>query len=264
MINKIIRGLRTFLESNVDVDELDPGYQPKTVNPESLRESENERKVVENRIKRLEVEKEEIKKKGYIPYNFVSFSISILITLGLTLYLFVFYSSTVYSAFYGSVDSNLGGFIRASVFTEAASKGTGATSIIILAPFIFIGLGFLIHHALKENRLLTIRKRPRKYGLISLLILMTFLFDSLMGYKIAESIHNDLYMKGFTDLQWAYHLVLIDINFWLVLFSGFVVYIIWGLLLDKVMQDYENTHPEEVIKKIDMELEVLQNEIHKI
>ena len=180
------------------------------------------------------------------------------------MYLFVFYSSTVYSAFYGNVDSNLGGFIRASVFTEALEKGTGATSIIILAPFIFIGLGFLIHHSLRENRMLAMRRKPKKYGTISLLILLTFLFDSLMAYKISESIHNDLYLKGFTDTQWSSNLILSDINFWLVLFSGFVVYIIWGLLLDKVMQDYENTHPEFAIKKMDLEIEGQQNEINNI
>lgn len=258
MLRKIIKFI---FEDNIELDEFgtpEADELQKKINEEK---NSKQKKELEKSIRLLETEKKQITDTGVVAHNLVSFAILVFVTIGLTLYLFVFYSSTVYSSFYGNVDSGMGGFIRASVFTEAQEKGTGSVAIIILAPFIFIGLGFLIHSCLKENRARALRKKKAKYGLLGLLLFMTLAFDALMAYKISESIHYDQYIKGLTDIPWNYNLIFSDINFFLILFSGFVVYVIWGLLLDKVMLDYENSHPEVALKTIESELETLKMDI---
>lgn len=261
MLSKIIKSIFT---NNIELDEFGTPESSDLQKKIDQEKNGKEKANLQKSIRLLESEKKQITETGIVGHNLVSFSILVLITIALTFYLFVFYSSTVYSSFYGNVDSGMGGFIRASVFTEAAENGTGATAIIILAPFIFIGLGFLIHSALKENRALALKRKKAKHGLLGMLLAMTFAFDALMAYKISESIHNNLYIKGLTDTPWNYNLIFTDVNFMLVLFSGFVVYVIWGLLLDKVMQDYENSQPEVALKNIENELEVLKMELAEL
>jgi hypothetical protein len=255
------KAIKYIFEDNIELDEFGTTEANELHKKIGDEKNYKEKQEIEKRIRLAELEKKQINDTGTVSHNFVSFALLIFITIGLTLYLFVFYSSTVYSSFYGNVDSGMGGFIRASVFTEAQEKGSGAISIIVLAPFIFIGLGFLIHSCLKENRALVLRRKKTKYGLLNLLLFLTFAFDALMAYKISESIHNNMYIKGLTDISWNYNLIFSDINFYLVLFSGFVVYVIWGLLLDKVMSDYENSQPEVALKNIENELETLKMDL---
>ena len=66
MLGKIIKAL---FEPNIDVEELDPGYEikpkPEAIVNQEKKLQENEKKVLENNIKRLEQEKENIKKTFY-------------------------------------------------------------------------------------------------------------------------------------------------------------------------------------------------------
>lgn len=176
----------------------------------------------ENQISELELEKiniiDDLPSVNTIPFVIASF-----ITLLLTLYLFVFYSSSGYSAFFG-VGNSLG-FIRSDVFSEAINQGGGVIALILLFPIIFLGLGFLIHDSLEK----------RRYGIISVLLFITFVADAFIGYKIAEGIHTRDFFAGNVSTVWKPEMVFTDINFYLVLILGFVVYVIWGFLLNYVL-----------------------------
>jgi hypothetical protein len=183
-----ISGRITKLEGEINIkkDEKERAkYEIATV--------EEQKQSIEDKLDNLEKEKIRIQQGDGASTDYVTFGILALITVALTLYLFVFYSSTIYSAFYGDVNSAVGGFIRPSVFSEANSKGTGAVAIIVLSPFIFIGLGFLIHNSLKENEKREEKGLKPKFGLMAALVSFTFLFDALMAYKISEALHNDSY-----------------------------------------------------------------------
>jgi len=211
----------------------------------------------EKEIEELELEKIDIRNGEGETADTTPFVIGAFITLLLTLYLFVFYSSSGYSAFYGIKQGSLG-FINGNVFTEAIGKGAGVISLIILFPVIFLGLGFLIHDSLEKNKKLADDNKPKQYSLIITLLLITLIADAFIGYKISEGVHNNEFSAGRSDELWKFNMIFSDINFYLVLILGFVVYVIWGFLLHYVLSHpYLKTESE----KIKLLIENINNRI---
>jgi hypothetical protein len=203
--------------------------------------------AVDDKIEQLEIEKVNLKDKEAPATDYLPFVIGIFITILLTFYLFVFYSSSGYSAFYGVKQGSLG-FINPNVFSEAKNKGGGVIALIVLFPVIFLGMGFLIHDALSK----------RKYLFITGLLVFTLIADAIIGYKIAQAVHNNEFNADLTKEQWEFHMVFSEINFYLVLVLGFVVYMIWGALLHYVLHKHYEMQPDKV-------LEIrLENMVHKI
>lgn len=188
----------------------------------------------EKEIEELEIQKIDIKNGEEESTDIIPFVIGSFITILLTMYLFVFYSSSGYSAFYGIKPGSLG-FINSNVFVEASNKGGGVIALIILFPVIFLGLGFLIHDSLENNKKLTKENKPSNYLLIISLLILTFIADAFIGYKISEGVHNNEFNAGRTNELWNFKMIFSDINFYLVLVLGFAVYVIWGFLLHYVL-----------------------------
>ncbi|MCM5529775.1 hypothetical protein [Parasegetibacter sp. NRK P23] len=200
----------------------------------------------EKEIETLELEKIDIRNGDGETGDTTPFVIGAFITLLLTLYLFVFYSSSGYSAFYGIKPGSLG-FINPNVFADATNKGGGVITLIILFPVIFLGLGFLIHDALEKNKKLVQERKPRQFALIIILLTITFIADAFIGYKISEGVHTNDFNAGRTEELWKFNMIYTDINFYLVLILGFVVYVIWGFLLHYVLSHpYLKTESEKI------------------
>lgn len=200
----------------------------------------------EQEIEDLNLEKIDIKNGEGETAETIPFVIGAFITLLLTLYLFVFYSSSGYSAFYGIKPGSLG-FINPNVFADATNKGGGVITLIILFPVIFLGLGFLIHDSLEKNKKLADDNKPKQYGVIITLLLITLIADAFIGYKISEGVHNNEFNAGRVDELWKFNMIFSDINFYLVLILGFVVYVIWGFLLNYVLSHpYLKTESEKM------------------
>ena len=136
----------------------------------------------EKQIEELELEKIDIRNGDGEIGDTSSFVIGAFITLLLTMYLFVFYSSSGYSAFYGIKPGSLG-FINPNVFSDAINKGGGVIALIILFPVIFLAMGFYIHVAIENNKKLNLENKPSKYGIISGLLFITLIADIFIGYK---------------------------------------------------------------------------------
>lgn len=221
----------------------------------------------ENEIQELELERIDIKNGEGELGDTTSFIIGAFITILLTLYLFVFYSSSGYSSFYGIKQGSLG-FINANVFSDALNRGGGVFALIILFPVIFLGLGFLIHNALEENKGLVKEGKSQKYGLISVLLFITFIADAFIGYKIAEGVHNNEFNAGRTNELWNFNMIFSDINFYLVLILGFVVYVIWGFLLNYVLSHSylktENEKTKIMLGNINNRIQEKRNELNII
>jgi hypothetical protein len=201
----------------------------------------------ENKQKEIdELEKEKVElHNGVDGIDTPTFVISAFITVMLTLYLFIFYSTSGYSAIYGLKIDNV--FLNTDVFDEVASKGGAAIAFIVFFPIIFLGLGFLIHNSIEENKRREENKKPKSYILIATLISITFIADAFIGYKISETNYNNRALLN--DIEpWTFSMVFSDINFYLILVLGFVVYVIWGVLLNFVLSHpYLKSESQQII-----------------
>lgn len=197
----------------------------------------HEEKKIEKIIAEIDNIKENPKIISGDSFAKASFWIGFVIIVFLTVYLFVFYSSASYSAFFKNFSSNDTNVAQAIFDAQAISKAwaDGFTELIfILAiPAVFLGLGFLIHKFSET-------KGISKYIKISGLILVTFIFDFIIAYEIVEKIYNIKKEGSFETLpDMTISMSAQQVNFWLIIFAGFVVYIIWGLVFDFTMKEYE-------------------------
>jgi ABC-type multidrug transport system fused ATPase/permease subunit len=161
------------------------------------------------------------------------FYIGLLLLVPITLYLFVFYISATYSAFFKdfSTDSLTAAIFDAQAFNNALNAGWLEAVLIFTIPSVFLGLGYIIHMIQKGKGIKNI------FRLIALFI-VTFLFDGLLAYQIEKKIYE--FNKTPDSLPYNLKIALGEAEFWMIIFAGFVVYIIWGLVFDITMKEHEN------------------------
>ena len=176
--------------------------------------------------------------ENYAPDNAskLGFIIGGVILIFLTIYLGVFYSSASYSAFFKEFKlTDLGvvsSIFDAQAFSKALKDGATELILIITIPFVFIGLGYLIHKFQEQTGF-------SKFLKIGMLLILTFIFDSILAYEITEKIYNLKANNSFETLDpYTVGLAFTKINFWLIIFAGFVVYVVWGFVFDFFMEAY--------------------------
>lgn len=165
----------------------------------------------------------------------------------LTLYLFIFYSSSFYSAFFKTFDYDV--TVGAAMFDPRAipnslASGFGQLLFILCAPIIFMGLGYGLHF-------FAMQKKWTKYVKMGCVLLITFVFDCIIAYLIAQKIYDVQVLTKLGEypdfnLDMAMH----DVNVWAVIFCGFIVYLIWGIVFDMTMTAYEDlrSNRQEILK----------------
>ena len=203
----------------------------------------------------------------------VKFWIGIMLLVPITLYLFTFYISTSYSAFFKTFDPDatvIGSILDANAFEKAWEDGAIEGLFVTLIPFVFLGLGYLIH-MFSEN------KKMVNYFKVGLLIVVTFIFDAILAYQIEYKLYE--INKTFDSPPFDLSIALSTVEFWGIIFAGFLVYIIWGLVFDFIMkehkerdkiknaQDQTRRDIKIIEKRIDEHnkvIEVLRNEISSL
>ena len=81
--------------------------------------------------------------------------------------------------------------------------------------------------------------------------MITFIFDAILAYLIGKRLYEVLAINSMEDLPaYSFSLAIADINTWAVIFCGFIVYIIWGIVFDMTYTGYENRRSN----KLDLEL----------
>lgn len=163
----------------------------------------------------------------------LKFIIGLVILFPLTFYLFLFYSSTFYSAFFRdptTMTSVFEAMFDPQTFEHAWNKGSMALFFVLCAPTIFLGLGFSLHF-------FSIQTSVMKYLKMAGLLCVTFSFDAILAYKIGEQFYNIGIIIGANPLgsRYGVEMAMADINTWTVIFCGFIAYIIWGIVFDMVM-----------------------------
>jgi hypothetical protein len=198
------------------------------------------------------------------------FTIGAVILIFLTIYLFIFYSSASYSAFFKEFSLNSIGVANSIFDAQALSKalGDGVTELglILTIPFVFLGLGYLIHKFQEE-------KNWKRFPKILMLIFVTFIFDAILAYEITGKIYNIKAENSFDNLpEYTIAMAFESVNFWLIIFAGFIVYLIWGLVFDFVMEAYARLDKiailirakQEEIKLRESSIAKLEDEINKL
>ncbi|MDR2125634.1 MAG: hypothetical protein LBP63_02225 [Prevotellaceae bacterium] len=194
----------------------------------------------EDKIEKLKHEIDDIKRNPnqITGDKFVkaSFWIGAVIIIFLTIYLFIFYSSAAYSAFFKNFtpdELNIAQAIFDSqALTKAFSDGLSELILILTIPAVFLGLGYLIHKFQEQKKVVN-------YFKIAGLISTTFIFDAILGYEIVEKIYNVKKEGSFEYMpDMTVSMAFQQVNFWLIIFAGFVVYLIWGFVFDFIMNEY--------------------------
>ena len=178
------------------------------------------------------------------------------VTIFLTFYLFLFYSSTFYTILHATEDAQralssgrlpLGEFFNSQAVKLAWNKGIISFMIILLFAFLPLACGMIIHYG---------NKYSKGFAFSTVLIL-----DLLIAYKISEVMHDARYLAGKTTEGWVGHEVFTNPNFYFVVLLGFVAFIIWGFLLDLLLTEIDKRHPDSVREKKIKEKTLLENKI---
>lgn len=162
----------------------------------------------------------------------VKFWIGLTILFFITLYLLTFYISTSYSAFFKVFDTKstlIQNVLDAKAWEKAWNDGLIEGAFVTLIPFVFLGLGYLIH-MFWEN------KTRINYIKVGLLLVITFIFDIILAYQIEARLYN--FEKVFNSPEFNLKIAFNRVQFWAIIFAGFIVYIIWGLVFDFVMKEH--------------------------
>jgi hypothetical protein len=189
------------------------------------------------------------------------FYIGLVILALLTVYLFVFYSSASYSALFKNFTPDetviAKAIFDAQAISNALKDGLSELILILTVPAIFLGLGFLIHK-FQET------KGTSKYIKITALLIVTFIFDVIIAYEITEKIYEIKRGGSFDNIPpYGFRLAFTNMSFWLVIFAGFIVYLIWGFVFDFVMEAYSKLDYVKVHIKVKQEqIDALEKEIN--
>ena len=214
------------------------------------------------KISELAEEKKELRNRAYEVNKTAKLKliIGLVILVPLTFYLFLFYSSTFYSAFFkdfGASATVLNSMFDAEALSKALETSVTELCFVLCAPIIFMGLGFSLHF-------FTIQKTWTKYIKMAAILCITFIFDAILAYMIGKHLHEMEVIIGTAPIGSPYGFAeaVSDINTWAVIFCGFIVYIIWGIVFDMAMSAYDQLDLNKInIKSIEEQVVTLEKEI---
>ncbi|NDV16518.1 beta-carotene 15,15'-monooxygenase [Muricauda sp. TY007] len=182
------------------------------------------------------------------------FWIGLVVLAPITVYLFTFYASVVYSAMEKQFTYDDQRWYVPDAIIRASEDGFQALATVVFAPFIFIGLGYLIHMFYQKKKLVS-------YFKLTGVVLATLAFDVLLAFFVEKKLwelnvvdENATY--GFSEAVQSQ-------EFWLIIFLGFIAYLIWGFIFDFVMEEHkEKDKVKNAIRKRNEQIAIHREQIH--
>lgn len=181
------------------------------------------------------------KNQTFSPFKF---SINLFILVMLTGYLFFFYVSAAYKALYTDFEA-IADKIAQGIGTGSIMPGPYELNeaisynfLLFLVPFIFYAFGWAFHVILDMSHKV-------KYIFMGLLIAVTFTVDFLLAMIIHNNTEMAKEMMGLSTVSWS-----LSSTFYIILFLGFLVYIIWSILLDSLLREWDKGQIPRNISKI--------------
>ena len=224
----------------------EPYVQEKSKYEIELKKRKTVKDIIEEGITSLEnkisIFKNEIADVKHNPEKYVEdvdkrpkaqFYLGLIVLIPITFYLLVFYISASYSAFFKTFNTEqlTNAIFDANALTKAIADGWLEGVFVATIPFAFMGLGYLVHMFQKHKNWLS-------YAKIATLFVVTFIFDSILAYQIEKKIYD--IEKTLNSPDFNVQIAFTKAEFWGIIFAGFVVYIIWGLVFDFIMKEYDN------------------------
>jgi len=205
-----------------------------------------------NIYEKYDKDPEKMKRETFSPFKF---GINTFILLALTGYLFFFYVSAAYKALYTDFE--------AIAERLAAGMGTGSIMpkpaelaealqynyLLFLVPFVFYAFGWAFHIILDM-------KHRFKFVFLGALITVTFIVDFLIALLIHNNLEYAKELMGLATKSWA-----ANPAFYMILFLGFIVYILWSVLLDSLFREWAKRRITLNLKKI---VKHLRNDIKEL
>ena len=182
-------------------------------------------------------------------FSVVKFSINVFLLVMLSVYLFFFYISAAYKALYvdfeGIAESIAEGVGVGSIMPGAyeLSEALQFNYLLLLVPFVFYAFGWAFH-------ILIELKSKYKFIFLTLLITVTFMVDFLLALIIHNNTESAKELMGLATIPWSQ-----SSTFYIILFLGFLVYIIWSILFDSLLREWDKRHITGNLKKIIKHLE---------
>lgn len=203
----------TALEKNID-----------SLTKVSIPEGENELKKAEEELTNFKMTPEKYINKDEDKMSLYFYGA---LSITLAIFLFVFYSSVIYSALFRDITITKNTIFMSifypRAFEEALSKGIASFTLILFSPFIFISLGIIIENY--KSKLNSLRAKI----FYPLFLIFVFTIDSLLAFHISERIHESKAINSFGNVS-PYYITdaITDANYWIIIALGFVVYFIFG------------------------------------
>lgn len=203
--------------------------------------------------KKYEKDPEAMKRETFSPFKF---SISVFILIMLTGYLFFFYVSAAFRALYTDFEGIAGriaaGLGTGSIMPQPAelSEALRYNFLLFLVPFVFYAFGWAFHVILDL-------KHKYKFVFLGGLIGVTFFVDFLLALLIHNNLEYAKELMGLASKSWA-----ADPAFYMILFLGFIVYLLWSILLDSVVREWAKrlvtVNLKKIIKHLREDIKILQ------
>ncbi len=177
-------------------------------------------------------------------FSTLKFSINLFLLAMLSIYLFFFYVSATFKALYVDFEG----------IAERIARGEGTGSImpgayelaeaiqynylLFVVPFVFYAFGWAFHVILEM-------KSNIKFAFLSSLIAVTFGVDFLLAMIISNNTENAKSLMGLPAISWSQ-----SPTFYIILSLGFLVYIIWSILLDSLLREWDKKEITNNLRKI--------------
>ena len=110
--------------------------------------------------------------------------------------------------------------------------------LLFVVPFVFFAFGWAFHVILES-------KHKLKTVYLSALIGVTFIVDFLLAMIINNNIESARELMGLKASPWYS-----SPSFYIILFLGFLVYIIWSILLDAILKEWDKRESINNLKRI--------------
>ncbi|MDC0272336.1 hypothetical protein OAK67_01530, partial [Crocinitomicaceae bacterium] len=167
------------------------------------------------------------------------FYIGCVILAAVGMFLAIFYMSATFSAFFKDwgAEGEMGitsKIFDSQAFVKAWQQSTTAGLLVSLSVFIFLGLGVLLHVFQKEVG-------KAKWIKVAAIIVITLIFDVLLAYFIEYQVQEN--NATLNSEEFGVKDAIESIQFWIIIFFGFVTYIIWGLVFDFTMDKWSKFSP---------------------
>ena len=206
--------------------------------------------------KKYEDDPEAMKRETFSPFKF---SISTFILIMLTGYLFFFYVSAAFRALYtdfeGIASRIAAGLGTGSIMPQPAelAEALRYNFLLFLVPFVFYAFGWAFHVILEL-------KHKYKFVFLGGLIGVTFFVDFLLALLIHNNLEYAKELMGLATKSWA-----ADPAFYMILFLGFIVYLLWSILLDSVVREWAKrlvtVNLKKIVKHLRNDVKELQSKI---